>query len=141
VATVCVCVVACWVRVLGREGPARRVFLPRLWGGFWRRCAGREQGPCFWLGLVKLGRQAGGPGWGELPGSPSGSPLWVPALSVTLRGAAAVTVGESVGDISGPDDFDSAGFHRLNVVVGQRRAEVLKGPALIDRGVVFGQPG
>ena len=88
-----------------------------------------------------MGRQGRGCGWGELPGSPGASPSRVPALSVTLRSATAVTVSESVGDISGADDFDSPGFDRLDVLVGQCGAEVLEAPALIDGRVEFGQPG
>jgi hypothetical protein len=68
-----------------------------------------------WAGQV--GEAGVGCGWGELPGSPDGSPPQVPPLFVTLCVAMAVAVGESVGDVGGADDFDSAGFDRLNVKI------------------------
>ena len=86
--------------------------------GFRRCCARLGVGPWWWFGLVRLGRKGWGCGWGELPGSPDGSPPQVPPLFVTLCVAVAVAVGESVGDVGGADDFDSAGFDRLNVKVG-----------------------
>jgi hypothetical protein len=53
---------------------------PRF-GGFCGCSASLGLGPWRWFGLVRLGRRGGDEGWGELPGSPGGSPPRFPALS------------------------------------------------------------
>jgi hypothetical protein len=72
----------------GRD-PARCGFDPRF-RGFAGVQLGREEGPWRGFGLLGWGRQGRGWGWGELPGSPGGSPRQVPGPLVALRVTVAV---------------------------------------------------
>jgi hypothetical protein len=80
----------CGGRCSGRGGTRPGAVSTPVFGGFAGVQLGREEGPWRGFGLLGWGRQGRGWGWGELPGSPGGSPRQVPGPLVALRVTIAV---------------------------------------------------